>query len=228
METSEILTTGSIKNLAELIKGCNFPKEAFFLAEQFPLHIIKQEQRQDLLLFAKLGELEDIEKAQNYTSGRIFSEAFELRWEIGSSGNYQVVYFGPELEISGLTKRYELRLKKDSEEKYQVVYFGPERKIPGLDKGEQEQKNIEHYRADSKRYYLFGEHLEVSQLQDMKIEPASKGKSFYATVRIPRLLLYPIQSGARQVQLQVREYLDESTGRVRLFRFQKLLGAEGK
>ena len=46
METDEILSTGSVTNLAELIKACAFPKKAFFLAEQLPSHIIKHEQRQ--------------------------------------------------------------------------------------------------------------------------------------------------------------------------------------
>jgi hypothetical protein len=225
METAEIICTGPVTNLAELIEVCDFPEEALFLAEQLPSNIVKQEQRQDLLRFAYLG---DVKNAQDYTSGRIFSEAFELRWEKENGGDYQVVYFGTDREIVGLTRLYELHREKESEEKYQVVYLRPEGKISELDWGEQEQKNIRHYKADTKRYYLFGEHLEASQLQNMKIEPASKGNSYYATVRIPRLLLYPRQSGARRLQLLVREYLDEATSRVRLFRFQDLVDANEK
>src|SRR5437868_4535829 len=145
METAEIICTGVVTNLAELIKAYDFPKDAFFLAEQLPSHIIKQEQRQDLLLFARLRELEDIEMAQNYSSGRIFSQAFELRWEKESDGNYQVVYFGPEREISGLVRRYELHRENESEEKYQVVYFGPEGKVQEFNRDERGPKNIEIY-----------------------------------------------------------------------------------
>jgi hypothetical protein len=228
MGTGEILSTGSVTNLAGLIEKCNFPQDAFLLAEQLPSNIIKQEQRQDLLLFVRLGTLENLEKTQDYTSGRIFSEAFELRWEKESRGDYQVVYFGPDREISGLTRRYELRKEKESNEHYQVIYFGPEHEISGLDGDEQEPKNIERYKVDTKQYYLFGEHLEATQLQDMKIGPADEGNSYYATVRIPRLLSYPISSGARRVQLVVREYLDETTGRVRLFRFRDLVDAVEK
>ena len=123
METGEILSTGSIKNLAGLIKACDFPEEALFLAEQLPSHIVYQDQRQDLLRFAHLG---DVKNAQDYTSGRIFSQTFELRWEKESAGNYQVVYFGTDREISELTRTYELHREKESKEKFQVIYFGPE------------------------------------------------------------------------------------------------------
>lgn len=198
METGEILSTGSVTNLAELIKVCAFPKNAFFLAEQLPSQVIGQKQRQDLLLFARLGDLGDVEKTQDYTSGRVFNEAFELRWEKESGGDYQ------------------------------VVYFGSDREIPGLTKHKEESDNIKHYKLETKCYYLFGERLEVRQLATMGIKPAREGYDYYATVRIPRLLSYPTDSGARRVRLRVCEYVDETTGRVRLFRFQKLEDADEK
>jgi hypothetical protein len=222
MQTSEILSAGSVTNLAGLIEKCNFPKDALFLAEQQPSQIVRQEQRQGLLLFTRFGVLANPDAAQDYTSGRIFSDTFELRWEKESDTQYHVVYFGPEREISGLTRLYELHEEKEGNQYYQVIYVGPERKIPSVGWDEQESKNIERYKAHTKQYYLFGEYLQASQLQDMKIRPPDDGHSYYATVRIPRLLLYPRQSGARRLQLYVREYLDEAVGRVRLFRFQKL------
>jgi hypothetical protein len=198
MQTDEILSTGSVTNLAELIKACDLPKKAFFLAEQLPSHIINHEQRQDLLLFARVENLGNIEKLQEYTSGRIFSELFELRWEKEIGGAYQVVYFGRDCEISGLTK------------------------------DEVESENIKHYKPDTKHYYLFGERLDLKapEFATMNVKPAPEGCDYYATTRIPRLLLYPIDSRARRVQLRVREYLDETTSRVRLFRFQDLVDAK--
>jgi hypothetical protein len=222
METDEILSAGNIENLAGLIETCNFPEDALFLAEQLPAQIIRQEQKQDLLLFTRFGNLRNPEKAQDYTGGRIFSDTFELRWEKESDTQYHVAYFGPEREISGLTRLYELHEEKEGNRYYQVIYVGPERKTPRADRDKQESQVIERYQANTKRYYLFGEHLEAAQLQDMKIRPANEGHSYYATVRIPRLLLYPRQSGAPRLQLCVREYRDVATGRMRLIRFQKL------
>ncbi len=50
--------------------------------------------------------------------------------------------------------------------------------------------------------------------------PPEPDKDYYAEVRIPRLLRYPeLTEKPRRVQLAVREYTDEKTGRVQLFRF---------
>jgi len=197
MGTGEILSTGSVTNLVGLIEKCNFPQDAFLLAEQLPPHIIEHEQRQGLLRFARLGDVE-MEAIQDFTSGRIFSEICELRWGKESGGDYQVVYFGPDLEIEGLSRN------------------------------EEESKNVGRYVQEERRYYLFGERLEARQLASMEVEAVQEGNDYYATVRIPRLLSYPFSSGARRVQLVVREYLDETTGRARLFRFQKLEDASEK
>ena len=182
METGEIICSGVVTNLAELFDGCDFPEEALFLAEQLPSHIVKQEQRQDLLRFAYLR---DVKNAQDYTSGRIFSEKFELRWE------------------------------KENGDKYQVVYFGTEREISGLTKNEEESENIKHYKLEPKRYYLFGDRLDLQTppFATMNVKPSPDGYDYYATARIPRLLLYPTDSGARRVRLRVLEYVNQATSR---------------
>ena len=200
METGEILSAGSVTHLAGLIEACAFPQSAFFLAEQLPSHIIEHEQRQGLLLFARLENIGDLKNAEGYSSGRIFSETCELRWEKESSG------------------------------KYQVVYFGPARALSGLNKNEQESQNIGSYKTETRDYYLFGDRLDLKspQFAAMRVNPAPEGYDYYATARIPRLLLYPIDSGTRRVQLRVLEYIDESTGRVRLFRFQDLVDEDAK
>lgn len=192
METGEILSAGSVKKLATLIETCDFPKDAFFLAEHLPSYIIRQEQRQDLLRFSYLG---DVKNAEDYTFGRIFKGDFELRWEKQNDGDYHVIYFGPDREIAGLS-----RYKEESE-------------------------NIKRYRRQTKYYYLFGEYLDLqaAPFDTMNVVPAPEGYSYYATARLPRLLIYPTDSGARRVQLCVLEYVDEMTGRVRLFRFQDLV-----
>ena len=195
METSEILSAGSVTNLAGLIEKCNFPKHALFLAEHQPSQIIRQEQRQGLLLFSRFGDLDNPERAQDFTNGRIFSDTFELRWE------------------------------KESDAQYHVIYFGPKREISGLSRNKGESENIKHYQRQTKYYYLFGERLnfQAAPFNTMNVDLAPEGYSYYATARIPRLLLYPTDLGARRVQLRVLEYVDEMIDCVRLFRFQDLV-----
>jgi hypothetical protein len=53
-----------------------------------------------------------------------------------------------------------------------------------------------------------------------------ENQSSYAEVRIPRLLRYPVK--AQRLQLTVSEYVEKSTGRVKLLRFEGLKSVEGR
>jgi hypothetical protein len=218
-ETRDFLLAGTIKDLAALIEACDLPESAYFLAEQSPQRVITQEQRQDLLQFARVSDLKrrnapaasgkaNIDPAL-YTSGRIFCENFELRWSKNQrTGETQVVYLGEEERtLPGLEPARELdRLRRE---------------IKGLAK-----------KPGSRSYYLFGTTLETSldgeRLTQMGLTQEDE-RRYYAEVRIPRLLRYPSVEHSpkeRRVQLVVCEYVEKETGSVKLFRFQKLEAAE--
>ncbi len=90
---TEIVYTGLVtaEGLEQVVAHCHFAQDARFLAEQLPMRVInnRQEQR-DLLQFIYFnGELSCAE----YTSGRVFQEDRELRWEkLGEK--IRVVYIG--------------------------------------------------------------------------------------------------------------------------------------
>jgi hypothetical protein len=190
MITDEILCVSSMNTITELLAASDFPQDAFVLVECFPQQVVVDaRERQHLLRFARLSDGIDVTR---YTSGRIFYQDFELRWERDINGNYR------------------------------VVYLGTERKIQGLQRDEKELEKLER-REEPRYYYLFGEYLNTEKLKNMGLEP---GEGYYAEVRIPRLLHYPAPEKARRVQLVVREYVDEETGQLRLFRFQGLRSAE--
>ncbi len=150
MLTGEVLCTGSVKSIEALVKECDFlqdqveDEKVFFLAERLPQHaIVNGQERQHLLRFAYLPEVTDID---GYTSGRIFREDFELRWEKDNDGSYWVVYLGAKQEISGLEER-----KEDREELEKLERVG-----------------------ESKHYYLFGDRLDPDDLKQMGLEPSER------------------------------------------------------
>lgn len=221
-ETLDFLAAGTVEDIAALIEACEFPQDAYFLAEQLPQHVIAQEQRQELLQFARVSDLKKKNDSMSshgakidpalYTSGRIFCQKFELRWN------------------------YNQRTRET-----QVVYLGEEeRTLPDL----KPAKNLDSLRtelralekkAKSGHYYLFGTTLDTSlngeRIQQMGLveEQRDADWRYYAEVRIPRLLRYPKPDNAgnkRRVRLVVCEYFERGTGSVRLFRFQKLEAAE--
>ncbi len=108
------------------------------------------------------------------------------------------------------------------------VYRGAQRDIPELTPDEDTLKELEPQAP--RQYYLFGQLLDADEREQMGIK-AAEGEEYYAEVRIPRLLRYPdpepsASKKAQRVQLTVREYADNRTGRVKLFRFQDLRPAE--
>lgn len=98
MATGEVLYTGEVSDIAGFIQACAFPLEAFVLVERLPQHmIVGRQERQDLLRFARLSEINEIGL---YTSGRVFSPDFELRWE-QEMHKTRVVYMGQAREFPG-------------------------------------------------------------------------------------------------------------------------------
>jgi hypothetical protein len=120
----EILATGPVADIIALIRSYHLPLDAFVLCEQIPQHVVTDEQtREDLLRFALLDD-EGIEALiATSTSGRVFQEDFELRWE-KDRAQYQVVYLGNERELPGLTRVNSLDELKKSERPGHYYLFG--------------------------------------------------------------------------------------------------------
>lgn len=115
---------------------------------------------------------------------------------------------------------FELRWEKIDERAVRVVYVGEERSIEPLQvKNDLKLKK----NSDIKYYYLFGKRLEPEELELIG-KPATEGD--FAEVRIPRLLRYPPLENAKRVHLGVCEYVQETTGKLELFRFQSLEPAD--
>lgn len=197
MVVDEMLSSGPVENIVELIESRHFPEDTFLLLERQPDEVVDEtdkKARQNLLRFTHLYPLEDvIPDIQRATSGRVFQEGFELRWEKLDQG-------------------------------YQAVYVGEERKIPVLKQDNEALKGVTR-KSEANRYYLFGTKLDTRRLQELGLEEDCR---YFAEVRVPRLLRYPIETDALRVQLLVREYVDDATGQVQLFRFQGLREAEEK
>ena len=164
--------------------------ETLLLAEQLPTHVVNARERSNMLRFEIYRPEIDIAP---YTSGRLFQNSFELRWERLDT-LFRVVYLGSERNKGVL---YDYKLKEDTT----FFHLIDEEKLE--------------YRE--KRYYLFGEQMEENRQE----EDAERGKSFVEP-RIPRFLYYPVQGSSRHVQLVIREYIYKETGQVEYFRFQAL------
>ena len=85
-----------VEDIDALIASYQIPPDAYVLVEQLPTKVVlNAKERQNLLLFKRFGEIEPEMRLSSYTSGRIFTPEFELRWERQDS-MFQVVYIGSE------------------------------------------------------------------------------------------------------------------------------------
>lgn len=196
---ADTVYAGSIDDIDALVALCHFPPSAYVLVEKLPRHVvIGAEERQNLLRFTHLAQMGEHTRLSDYTSGRVFTTERELRWQ----------------RKDGIDRN-------DSQDnQFQVVYVGPEREQLPIKKDETHSKQL----ADAPElpdthYLLFGERLDADDINSIG-SPAQEGD--FAQLRIPRLLRYPRRPGEpmpRRLQLAVREYVDEITGKVHLFRF---------
>lgn len=201
---ADMVYTGPGKDIDALVVQCHFSPDAYILVEEYPDHVVTgAKNRQNLLLFIRLKDLKTEQyqhiQLNHYTSGRVFDEHAEIRWE-----------------------RIEQTEQQDGP--FHVIYVGPQQEQLPLTKNEAESKMLgEPHNTD---YYLFGELLDTDDVKAIG-SPAEEGD--YAQLRIPRLLRYPRLSNGRtprRLKLVVGEYRDEDTGKVRLFRFRELLPGE--
>lgn len=99
----EICLAAEVEDIGPLLKEYRVPANipVFMLVEMQPQHVIEPRERQNLLRFALF---EHSFAFAGYTSGRVFHQHGELRWE-RQQGTFQVVYTGqeaykPDLEIT--------------------------------------------------------------------------------------------------------------------------------
>jgi hypothetical protein len=119
--TKDTLYSGPVDNIVMLIADCNFLQDAYVLVEELPQRVIEKKERQSLLRFARISGGVDLAQ---YTSGRVFDQHAELRWEKDSDGKYHVVYLGTERELRELKKDEEelKKLKKHEKPKYYYLF----------------------------------------------------------------------------------------------------------
>jgi CRISPR-associated protein (TIGR03984 family) len=175
----EVLYAGqvSVNDFPQLVADCGFLPGAFVLVERLPEQVItKATERQDLLCFTHLDQSISL---ANYTSGRIFDEHAELRWE--KQGNTMpVVYLGTKNRAQVLLN---YKLQEENNEL-------------GKLKSTREKK-----------YFLFGERISSQDLK--KIGTAARDGDFAEVRIPRLLRYPVPQDEQRYVRLIVREYLDE-------------------
>jgi hypothetical protein len=188
----EVLCTGivSVDKMQQIVTHCHFGQDALFLAEQLPNYVITgAEERKNLLRFTYF---KSSPSCSEYTSGRIFQEDRELRWEMQGK-RMRVVYVGQADESTDLQ---EYGLRKSAE-------------FDSLIKS-----------AKPKYYYLFGERLRPGDLKKLGKVAEPGDFAVLRIPRILRYPTQ--QNNQRYVRLVVCEYLEAKTNRLELFRFQRL------
>jgi hypothetical protein len=162
--------------------------EAFFLAELFPTHLVKtQQERENLLQFTFFNQKLC---CTDYTTGRIFQQDRELRWE-RQDELMRVVYLG----------------ESENEAQFTEYHLKPKEILHALRK-----------RSEPTYYYLFGERLRESDLQ--KLGKAAQKGDFAVVRIPRMLRYPVKVNDDRYARLAVCEYLEDVTHRVVLFRFQ--------
>src|SRR5690348_10429651 len=96
-----LYSSNSVENIATFIAACKFSQDAYVLVEMLPQHIVDKEERQNLVRFSRLSDGVDLTL---YTTGRVFDEQAEVRWEKIDEATYHVVYLGDEGNIQGLNE----------------------------------------------------------------------------------------------------------------------------
>jgi len=198
----EIICAGTVADFGKFIDALHFPENALFLAEELPRQIvIEPATRKNLLRFDFLQKV-PVEDRLRYTSGRIFTREAELRWEKKDEKNYEIVYFGPAIELEGMSNRRSTTI------------------------------SLNDYEQETKCYYLFGTRVNKDLRERMELPAANESyaERLYAEARIPRLLHYPLgepaPKGKGWVQLAVLEYREKATAQIKFYRFQDVIPAE--
>ncbi len=122
----ELLLSGTVPQdtFSSLIQQYQIPPHkktpTFILVEEQPRRVIQQDERQNLLRFEIFDPAFDLTA---YTSGRIFHELGELRWERQQT-NVQIVYTGQKEWQPTLSAPFQEELKDYTFEDRMYLLFG--------------------------------------------------------------------------------------------------------
>lgn len=110
-------------DLATLLAGCTFLREGTFLGEMVPAHTVHPEERDALVRFVRFDTTQPYERYVQYTSGHIFHDDFELRWQL-EQDKVRVIYIGRARSIPFLGNESKLPLEKYTEQQHSYYLFG--------------------------------------------------------------------------------------------------------
>jgi hypothetical protein len=194
--TRELMRAGTLKTLdfARMVREYTPPNPAFVMLEEMPRHIVRPEDRLNLVRFETFQNSLIIPA---FTSGRIFHEHGEMRWESGPEST-RVVYIGEE--------EFGIALPKAQEE----ILIGANRN---------EEVLIGTCRKIERQAFLFGRRLDSGWLD--RLGGAARPGD-YAEARIPRLLRYPNLprlAEAERLKLAFYEYVNPVNGANVAYRF---------
>jgi hypothetical protein len=103
---TDIIQWARLDDLSATVSALAWPSPSFMYLERVPDRWLSQEERERGLRL----EMLDLEAAFNaWERGRVFCEAFELRWE-KLDGAFQTVYVGPAADLPGFAPADELDL----------------------------------------------------------------------------------------------------------------------
>lgn len=110
-------------DLATLLAECPFLRDGTFLGEMVPAHTVHAEERDALVRFIRFDTTQPYERYVQYTSGRIFHDDFELRWQ-HEQDKVRVIYIGRARSIPFLGNESKLLLEKYTEQQHPYYLFG--------------------------------------------------------------------------------------------------------
>lgn len=192
--TYDLLVAGtmSTEGFAAFVKNYTPPPgtTTLVLMESQPDHVVEPGERQDLLRFVLFDPKMDFKP---YTSGRIFNEYSEIRWEKHHS-DIDIVYTGNEEYRPDL----------------QNAKVRDPRKLDGC-------------KLVSRKYFLFGKRLDAAGLDHIGAVAQEGDFAEVRIPRLLRYPRLDSLGDAERVQLAVYEYVDLKTGTNVAYRFHGLV-----
>jgi hypothetical protein len=188
----------TVDALTRTISACRFSPESVFLGEENPKHYLTTKQRQDALVCKRYDEQKPSIYYAAYTSGRIFSEEAELRWE-QNDALMQVVYIGVALDLPELRPVEDLSLDKYQTKKY--FLFGE--------------------RLSAEQLQRIGDPAQEGDFAELRIPRLLHYPVQFVGNRVQVIVREYVQDAISQSD-QVFENGRTAIGAVKLFRFQSL------
>ena len=191
---SEILYTGTLSgsDLTQLISDCNFQRDALFLGEQLPTHIVDEAEQQNLLLFDWYSSAIEFTR---YNSGRIFYQG------ANSVGSVTPINFASSI--------WEVHNQQPSWNTINVKHTTNVQTSP----------NDQEFHQKRKHYVLYGSFLNRGISAPEKSVPYAEAR-IPRILYYPFDLQQADQ--LKRLSICVREYIYAESGQIFTYRFQSL------